>query len=47
MDVPEYLRRAQNAIQQGEFDMAEEYLQRVLSYNPESEAAQQRLKNYR
>jgi tetratricopeptide (TPR) repeat protein len=44
MDVPEYLRRAQNAIQQGEFDMAEEYLQRVLSYNPESEAAQQRLK---
>jgi tetratricopeptide (TPR) repeat protein len=34
MNIPEYLQRADQAIQQGEFDMANRYYQQILKHNP-------------
>lgn len=34
MNIPEYLQRAEQAIQQGEFDMANQYYQQILKHNP-------------
>ena len=34
MNIPEYIQRAEQAIQQGEFDMANQYYQQILKHNP-------------
>lgn len=39
MEISEYIDRAQNAIREGEFEMAERYLSQVLRRNPENEEA--------
>lgn len=34
MNIPEYLQRAEQAIEQGEFEMADRYYQQILKHNP-------------
>lgn len=34
MNIPEYLKRAENAVKQNEFDMAESYYQQILKTSP-------------
>lgn len=45
MNIPEYLKRAENAVKQNEFDMAENYYQQILKHSPANTNALEGMKH--